>query len=101
MTKLIVIVSLVLSVGCNRTDKAAADSAAQEYIKHIEGATSVVCADTDTDGDGYVSCTVFMGKGEEPMQIQCGSEMYCVNNCARGCKYEPSMKFRGRARASE
>lgn len=101
MTKYMLTISFLAVIACNHTDKAAADSAAKEFIKHIDGATSVLCADTDTDGDGYVSCTVFMGKGEEPMQIQCGSETVCINNCARGCKYEPSMKFRGRARASE
>lgn len=100
MTKYVIAVSFLALIACNRTDKAAADTAAEEFITHVDGAQSVLCADTDTDGDGYVSCTVFMGKGVEPMQIQCGSEMYCIN-CARGCKYEPSMKFRGRARSAE
>lgn len=99
MTKYVLTISFLAVIACNRTDKAAADAAAKEFITHIDGAQSVLCAETDTDGDGYVSCTVFM-KGEEPMQIQCGSQAYCFN-CARGCKYEPSMKFRGRARASE
>lgn len=100
MSKLIMIVSLLTLVSCQRTDKAAADAAAKEYIKNIDGAKSVVCADTDSDGDGYVSCSVFFAGDREPMQIQCGSEAYCIN-CARGCKYEPSMKIRDRARTPE
>lgn len=101
MIKYMLTISFLAGIACNRTDKAAADEAALEFITHIDGAQSVLCANADTDGDGYVSCTVFMGKGVEPMQIQCGSETYCIRNCARGCKYEPAMKFRGRARASE
>lgn len=99
MTKYVLTISFLAIIACNRTDKAAADAAAKEFITHIDGAQSVLCAETDTDGDGYVSCTVFM-KGEEPMQIQCGSETYCIN-CARGCKYEPALRLRGRARAAE
>jgi len=100
MKKLIMIVALATLAACQRTDKAAADASAKEFIKNIDGAKSVVCADTDTDGDGYVSCTVFLQGNAEPMQIQCGSQTYCFN-CARGCKYEPAMKLRGRARAAE
>jgi hypothetical protein len=100
MSKLIMIVSLLSLVACKTTDKEAADASAKEFIKNVDGAKSVVCADTDTDRDGYVSCTVFFAGDREPMQIQCGSETYCVN-CVRGCKYEPAMKLRGRARPTQ
>jgi len=99
--KTLMLAILASLCACSRTDVDAANKAAKAFVKNIDGATGVVCADTDTDGDGYVSCTVFMGKGVEPMQIQCGSETICINNCARGCKYEPSVKIRGRARNPE
>ena len=86
MKKILIILVLLLSA-CDRTDHEAANRAAQEYMTHIPHATSVECADQDTDGDGYVTCTVFRGD-LEPMPIQCGSEKYCYN-CARGCKYVP------------
>lgn len=78
---------------CQRTDFGKAQRSAEDYSKHIEGTTSVLCAQTDTDGDGYVSCTVFRSKSEEPLQIQCGSERFCIWNCAEGCKYVPTMKM--------
>lgn len=82
----------VLIASCANTDPAAATSGAAEYVKHIPNATGVECAQTDSDGDGYCSCTVFRG-AEEPMQIQCGCERICVWNCARGCKYVPNLKL--------
>ncbi len=78
--------------GCRRTDPEAASSAAEEFVRHIPDATGVECAQTDSDGDGYCSCTVFKGR-EEPMQIQCGCQAVCVFNCVRGCKYQPTMKL--------
>lgn len=98
MTKLLPI--LLLLAACERTDVSAANSSAATFAKNIPNATGTTCADVDSDGDGYVTCTVFRGE-QEPMQIQCGSERLCVWNCARGCKYEPSMKIRGRAAVSE
>lgn len=99
MKNLTMIAALALAA-CQTTDKAAANASAKEFIQNIDGAKSVVCADTDTDRDGYVTCTVFLVGDAEPMQIQCGSETYCIN-CARGCKYEPVMKLnRGRGRVA-
>lgn len=100
MTKAFIITTLLVLASCQNTNKAAADASAKEYIKNIDGAKSVSCVDIDTDDDGYVSCTVFFAGDREPMQIQCGSETYCIN-CARGCKYEPVMKLRGSAHSVE
>lgn len=83
--RIIVIVIVMALAGCNRTNVDAANAAAEEFVKKIEGATGFECAQQDTDGDGYVSCTVFR-KGADPLLIECGSERFCVN-CARGCKY--------------
>ena len=83
----IVLGCIASAVSCERTDSEAANASAREFIKNMPGSTGVVCADTDTDGDGYVTCTVFRGT-QEPLQIQCGSQRWCVANCARGCKYQ-------------
>lgn len=91
----LVLVLVLLFSGCSRTDAEAANQSALQFTQHIEGQTGVVCAESDSDRDGYVSCTVFRGK-DEPLQIQCGSEKWCVWNCARGCKYQPTVKVRGR-----
>jgi len=86
------ILVLIFVGACTRTDPTAADSAARLFVKNIPGTTGLECARTDSDGDGYCSCTVFRGT-EEPMQIACGCEAICIWNCVRGCKYEPAMKF--------
>ena len=83
----ITVTCLVSVAGCNRTDIDAANQSAAEFIRHVPNATGVTCADQDSDGDGYVTCTVFRGS-EDPMTIQCGSERFCLN-CARGCKFVP------------
>lgn len=93
--KTLTILLLLSATACQRTDVAAANTSAAEFAKHVPGATGTLCAEVDTDGDGYVSCTVFRS-GDEPMQIQCGSQRICLFNCARGCKYEPSVKLNGR-----
>lgn len=95
MTRILISLILLALTACQRTDVVAANASATDFAKHVPGATSAVCADVDADGDGYVSCTVFRGN-DEPMQIQCGSERICIWNCARGCKYEPTMKLNGR-----
>lgn len=85
--------SLLAIAGC-RSDPAAARKSASEFVRHIPGQTGFECAETDSDGDGYCSCTVFRGD-LEPMQIQCGCQNLCVWNCASGCKYTPTIKVQG------
>lgn len=79
---------------CSNTNLGAANAAAEDFVKRMPEATGFSCADQDTDGDGYVTCTVFR-RGLDPIPIQCGSERYCVN-CARGCKYVPVKVDRAR-----
>lgn len=92
--RIAITLSLALLASCSRTDSKEAESAARDFARNVPGTTGVNCATSDSDGDGYVSCTIFRGTGE-PMQVQCGSETLCVWNCARGCKYVPSMKVSG------
>lgn len=91
--KSILFTALALCTACSRTDVDAANTAASVFTKNIQNSSGFSCAEVDTDNDGYVTCTVFRGS-EEPMQIQCGSERWCIWNCARGCKYVPAMKIR-------
>lgn len=74
---------------CTFADVEKAKRFAQDFSKNIPGATGVDCNDSDSDGDGYVSCTVFRGD-KEPIAISCGAENYCACNCAKGCKLTPA-----------
>lgn len=74
-----------LVIGCHSADVGSARRQAQEFMKKIPGAVSVECNDTDSNGDGYVSCTIFRGS-RDPVAIQCGAENWCVTNCASGCR---------------
>lgn len=80
--------AIALFAGCQCSAPEEARKSAGEYIHKIPGATSVECADRDTNDDGYCSCTVFRGSAD-PLPIECGCERFCIWNCARGCKYVP------------
>jgi hypothetical protein len=86
--------SLLLAAGGCRTDVSSATRDAEEYSRNFPGVTGLDCARADSDGDGYVTCTLFRG-ANDPLQIQCGSERLCLWNCARGCKYVPAMRMEG------
>jgi len=88
-----ILVSLVLVAACT-ADVAKAKDEAQSFMQHIPGATSVMCNESDSDHDGYVSCTVFRGD-KDPIAISCGAEIMCSCNCASGCKLMP---YVGKAR---
>jgi len=53
----------------------------------------VSCADIDSDGDGYVSCTVAIAHGDdtEPTQIECRGAYFWGHGCR-----EPKLSIRGR-----
>jgi hypothetical protein len=51
----------------------------------------VVCADRDSDGDGYVSCALRVAGAEQPVQIECAGAL----NFASGCRI-PKIKSLGR-----
>ena len=86
---------LVMLVGCAKADFEAAKKSAEEYSKNVPNATGVSCVQSDSDGDGYCSCTIFR-KDEDPLAIECGCEVRCLWNCASGCKYTPIGKVRVR-----
>lgn len=80
--------SLTLLVACSTADIGRARKYAEDFAKNVDGATGVDCNDSDSDNDGYVSCTVFR-KGMDPLPLSCGAERFCVFNCASGCKVTP------------
>jgi hypothetical protein len=88
MTKvsLLVLCTAVVNVlgACHNADIGEARKQADVFARKIPGFQSVACVDSDSDGDGYISCTVFRGD-RDPVAIKCGSENYCVSNCAHGC----------------
>ena len=71
--------------GCSSADVSDARKQAQDFMTKIPNAKSVECNDSDSNKDGYVSCTVFRTTGD-PIGIQCGAENWCVFNCAHGCR---------------
>jgi hypothetical protein len=78
----------LLVTACSHADPNKALQEAKDFVKNIDNATNVTCNDSDSDGDGYVSCTVFR-KGADPLAISCGAENWCMTNCAKGCKITP------------
>ena len=87
---------LLFLAACETVDASRAQRYADEYTaKHFSASSTVECARADSDGDGYVSCTVFE-KDHDPVSIQCGAEKWCARNCAEGCKYVPGVKVNAR-----
>lgn len=60
---------------------------AQEWAKDMPGTTSVKCAATDTDHDGYISCTVFR-EDKDPLFIECGDGI--IGSGCRAPKLRPT-----------
>ena len=78
---------IVSVIGCADPDWERPSRAVKEFMSHIPGSVSAVCAKTDTDGDGYVSCTIFRGE-RDPLYVDCPSPwtVYAKNNPCRGQK---------------
>lgn len=83
MKKLLII--FVVLAACHHADVGKAKKEAAEYAKHFQNVTGVECNASDSDGDGYVSCTIFRSDAD-PVPIACGAENWCITNCAEGCK---------------
>ncbi len=67
--------------GCSGGGDKARDSA-YDFAKQMGVPfTGVTCVDMDSDGDGYVSCTVFR-TGQDPYPIECAREW----SRNKGCK---------------
>lgn len=72
--------------GCGRNQQAYAEGQAKEYAQSlgIKNAT-VLCVDSDTDGDGYVSCTLSVPRpdgGKPDLQaIECSTSSSWNDGC--------------------
>ena len=75
--------SLVLLSGCFG-DPEAAKSAARAYAKDMGyEVVGVSCTGTDTDGDGYVSCTLQVKGHQDPIALECTRGEFTFTS---GCK---------------
>lgn len=62
-----------------------AETYATNYLHRFRGWNTPIvdCAATDTDNNGYVTCTVAESVGSQPIQIECAANIYLENttNC--------------------
>lgn len=93
MRTLVLLLSLILVPACYTSyDWQEAERGAASFAAKIPGSTGQVeCAHVDSDRDGYCSCTVFMGNGVAPQQLDCGCPSKepgagCTREQATGCK---------------
>lgn len=82
--KYLLIVSSLFAFNCGQGE--ALDSAKSFARQHFPNYTSVNCISgmrADSDGDGYISCTIFTPEGPEP--IECATAHFggCGN---QGCR---------------
>jgi prepilin-type N-terminal cleavage/methylation domain-containing protein len=73
-----------LGKGCGNVSGRSADLAvegAQKWARDMGYANVFIsCVDIDSDGDGYVSCTV-REDGKSPIQIECAGAFTMNNGC--------------------
>lgn len=82
----LVVVSIVACSGEWRGSAEHAEGAARAHAKKLGWEVKgVACAGTDTDGDGYISCTVVLeDSSERALECESGGMSY-----AKGCKKAP------------
>lgn len=90
-TTLSILIGLVCLTGCpNLTGahKSEGEEQASKWAKELGlEYQSVSCVKQDTDGDGYVSCTLNLGEGRTK-QVECAGAW----NLNSGCR-EPKLKM--------
>lgn len=63
---------LFMCFGCIRVDPEGSKNNAMGYAKELGyNPLGAACSSADSDGDGYVSCTVRLGDGEPPLALEC------------------------------
>lgn len=85
-----VLVMSVAGAGCSMGSADHAEAAAQAHAGKLGWKVKgIACAGTDTDGDGYISCTVGLGNGDERnLECESGGSL----SRASGCKQAPLIK---------
>jgi hypothetical protein len=99
ITGLLAVTALLTLTACpNMTGahKGVAEEEAQAWAAELDlKIHSVSCVEKDTDGDGYVSCTVVMADGTTTKAIECAGAR-SMDNMIRnsGCR-DPKMSVGG------
>lgn len=76
---------------CGKGD---AEDHALEYARKLgNGYRTIGCTDTDSDDDGYVSCTIMHPDGGRS-GIQCATG---IASCASGCKEDSGKGYSGQS----
>lgn len=80
-TMLFLLITIVAS--CRGVGEA--ENSAKSFAdRRFEGNKGVECMTRDTDGDGYVSCTVFMPN--DAIAIECATENHALGCHSTGCR---------------
>ena len=91
-----IVSAIALLTACSTVKPEVAKKAAREWAANVGEVRSVTCTGSDSDGDGYISCTAFfVDPSIKPIRLDCGAERFCVANCARGCKEAEAVKIQG------
>lgn len=72
--------------------RAAREEEARTFASHVPGASGSTCMEIDSDGGGYVSCTVFR-ESAPPIGIECAARTFLSPN--RGCRMQRSSRAVG------
>lgn len=74
-----------LGVGCNHKEEAEASAREWAGVMYPRKQTNVLCVKRDSDGDGYVSCTVSVasesGATPQMVAIECAAGMTMNEGC--------------------
>lgn len=84
------------STGASGEDHEAAEKGAREFAQQMGlKATGVSCAKTDSDGDGYVSCTLALSQPDGTTKLE-AIECARVVTFNQGCRMQKPGMVRGR-----
>ncbi len=80
----LVVIGVVLIAGVSFSQCAKGNGDAHrdalQWASQISDATQVTCTERDTDGDGYISCTVFR-REMDPIFIECATGVAWTSGC--------------------
>jgi len=79
----LIVWALAVNVGGGNHD--AADQTAHDYASELGiEVKAVSCTRMDTDGDGYVACTIMpAGDGAQPIMVECAGAMTFNDGCRK------------------
>ncbi len=82
--------ALKCSANVSGESKETATQEAKVFVKDVSPGALVTCSGGDSDGDGYVSCTVVPqgDKAGQPFSIQCAAAYSLQSD---GCKLTPAI----------